>query len=51
MQTQILEFDYQTNNVEEIQSQLDSFHEHYDVRDVEVTQWESQILVFLFYEE
>ncbi|WP_436908543.1 hypothetical protein [Halosimplex marinum] len=51
MHTQVLEFDYEANNVEEIQSQLDSFHEHYTVRDVEVTQWESQILVFLFCED
>jgi hypothetical protein len=49
--TQIFEFDYSTKGIDEIQDQLDTFHEHYDVKDINVTQSGDQILVFLFYED
>ena len=49
--TQIFEFDYSVTSIDEIQDQLDTFHEHYDVNDINVTQSGDQILVFLFYEE
>lgn len=51
MHTQILEFSLGTDSIEEIQEQIDSFHEHYDVTDIEITQWEDRILVFLICED
>ena len=51
MQTQILEFNLDSDSLEEIQEQIDSFHEHYEVADIEITQWEDRVLVFLTCED
>lgn len=50
MEVQVLEFDYDAANVADIESQLNSYFDHHDVQDVQVTQNDGQILAFCFYE-
>lgn len=51
MEVQVLTFDYDATNVENIEAQLNNYFAHHDVRDVQVTQSGDQLLVFCFYEE
>lgn len=51
MEVQVLEFDYDRPNVDEIESQLNSYFAHHDIRDVQITQSGDRLLVFCFYEE
>ena len=51
MQVQVLEFSYDAVNVDEMESQMDAFLAHHDVRDLKITQWQDQLLVFFLYED
>jgi len=51
MQVRVMEFNYEGINAGEIETQMASFMEHQDVVNVNITQWEEQLLVFFFYEE
>jgi len=51
MEVQVLEFDYNAANVQDIESQINNYFEHHEVEDVQVTQWENQLLVFCFNRE
>jgi hypothetical protein len=51
MEVQVLEYDYGTANVDEIETQLNNYLTHHDIQDVQVTQSGSRLLVFCFYQE
>ena len=51
MQVQILEFDYDTSNVGDIEAQINNYLTHHDVTDVQVVQEDSHLLVFFFSNE
>jgi len=51
MEVQLLEFDYNGTNAQDIEQQLNEFMAHYDVVDTDVIQADERLLAFLFYEE
>lgn len=50
MEVQILEFDYRSDAVENIESRINNYVAHNDVSDVQVTQSDNRLLVFCFCE-
>lgn len=51
MEVQVLEFDYDSANVDDIEARLNNYFTHHEIQDVQVTQSDSRLLVFCFYEE
>jgi hypothetical protein len=51
MEVQVLEYDYDAANVDDIEAQLNNYLAHHDVQDVQVTRSGSQLLVFCFSQE
>jgi hypothetical protein len=51
MEVQVLEYDYDTANVDDIEAQLNNYLTHHDIKDVQVTQSGSRLLVFCFSQE
>lgn len=51
MNVRVLSLSYQGVNPTEIESELNSTLDYYDVQDVQIVRWEDELLAFLFYEE
>lgn len=48
MQVSIMEFDYDSMKVDEIENRMNGFLEHHEVHDIEVGRWEDQFVVLFF---
>jgi len=48
MEVQILEFTYDSTSPQDVEEQINNYLRHHDVEEVKVTQWEDQLLVFVF---
>lgn len=48
MEVQILEFTYDRTSPSDVEEQINNYIKHHEVEEVKITQWEDQLLVFVF---
>jgi hypothetical protein len=51
MQVQILEFQYESTSIEEMESQMNAYLDHHDVTDIQFSRWEDTMVAFFITED
>jgi hypothetical protein len=51
MQVQVLEFQYESTSIEEMESQINTYLDHHDVTDVQFSRWEDTMVAFFVTED
>ncbi|WP_251342727.1 hypothetical protein [Haloplanus halophilus] len=46
MQVQVLEFQYESTSIEEMESQINAYLDHHEVSDVQFSRWEDTMVAF-----
>jgi hypothetical protein len=51
MQVDVLDFDYDTTKIAELESRINASLDHHEADDIEFVRWQDDLLVFLVTEE
>jgi hypothetical protein len=51
MQVQVLEFQYESTSIEEMESQMNAYLDHHDVTDIQFSRWEDTMVAFFITED